>query len=707
MSTDLNRRTLLFTGGAIPLGVPDALAARDDARLAAYMALVGTGTGFDTLAEMLASTITYGSQSIEKSGVTATLTLAAGDVLFCKETGVGYRIGVSGATDAWATTSGGLTLYPMDGAQITSLGNFKTPVYATPTQDSSRLVLSALSDATVLSLNIPAGTWRFDNEINQAIDRSFSIHGAPNGGTKIVLNHLGHGINLSTSDTNQAAFDKTAVIENLTVTRPGASSASLREVNNLALGRFRNPILRNIDSSQHTGWGTAIYESYDPLFDNVKSHDALTSAGAGRLAGVGTDGMDAYHCTRPRFVNCSAWSVGDDGISIGSLNNSGTRLKTTDAFMSNCYAYDCAGAGHKLYGHVSGFTASDITANYCYNGGFMITDHGEDEDFVIEDILLNGGLFINCNDAPSAAIRLRFTGASSSFKLKNLVFNAIHTIGCRGVAFFNSASKTGDTVSNITFSNVVQESPSVVSGGGALAGISIASFSGHLNIINALLYDSLGEGVSLLAASYDNISRLVMRDVVVDGFNMLNPDTNKNGVQIPISNVPVDIDGLTVRNQNRNATTQPARSLNITSVTPDSQISGFVMDASSRNASISGSYRSTDPVSMSSIPTTGTFELGDYVRSTSASQRGWRCTSPGTFGTLSGVTYSGTSGQYQITVSSTSGLYVGQYLSGNWSGGYTRVSQIVDSTTVMTQGPLTADVSSATLNYKNPTLTVD
>lgn len=83
----------------------DALQSAQEASNAAYMALVGTGTGFDSVQQMLDSDIGYGANTLDDK----TVNVAAGDRWFTKQ-GFAYDVVAAGASVYDLTTAGGVKL---------------------------------------------------------------------------------------------------------------------------------------------------------------------------------------------------------------------------------------------------------------------------------------------------------------------------------------------------------------------------------------------------------------------------------------------------------------------------------------------------------------------------------------------------------------------------------------------------------------------
>ncbi|WP_226628436.1 hypothetical protein [Alloyangia pacifica] len=87
----------------------DAMQAVQDANSAALLALVGTGAGFDSVQQLLDSTINYGANSVSHNGETVTLNVAAGDRWSTKE-GYAYDVLPLGAMDYHLITEGDVLL---------------------------------------------------------------------------------------------------------------------------------------------------------------------------------------------------------------------------------------------------------------------------------------------------------------------------------------------------------------------------------------------------------------------------------------------------------------------------------------------------------------------------------------------------------------------------------------------------------------------
>lgn len=156
-ATTRNIAELLALPAPLP-NVPDALAqvlaatatgieAANSANSAALLASVGTGTGFDSVAQLLASSITYGVNSITHSGQTVSLTVAAGDRWTTKE-GFSYQVAASSATDHHVTTSpGGVKLYVLPRGGAWFMDAFGLPTNGT----DCRVMLQRAVDAAHLA----------------------------------------------------------------------------------------------------------------------------------------------------------------------------------------------------------------------------------------------------------------------------------------------------------------------------------------------------------------------------------------------------------------------------------------------------------------------------------------------------------------------------------------------------------------------------
>lgn len=99
------------------------------AATAAYMALVGTGAGFDTPDDLANSTVVYGTNTLTHSGETVTLTVAVGDIWAVK-TGAAYEVVAADATTYDVLTAGGVKLVRHE-----STGLVASEVAFTPTDD--------------------------------------------------------------------------------------------------------------------------------------------------------------------------------------------------------------------------------------------------------------------------------------------------------------------------------------------------------------------------------------------------------------------------------------------------------------------------------------------------------------------------------------------------------------------------------------------
>lgn len=107
----------------------------------------------------------------------------------------------------------------------------------------------------------------------------------------------------------------------------------------------------------------------------------------------------------------------------------------------------------------------------------------------------------------------------------------------------------------------------------------------------------------------------------------------------------------------------------------------------------------------SAAPTTGTWAVGDYIKTTTpvvGSAKGWYCTVAGTQGTLSGVTGSITTGTTALTVNTNAGLYVGAKITIAGVTGTKTITAIAD-TAVTIDSNADATVSAAAVAYSAAT----
>ena len=116
-----------------------------------------------------------------------------------------------------------------------------------------------------------------------------------------------------------------------------------------------------------------------------------------------------------------------------------------------------------------------------------------------------------------------------------------------------------------------------------------------------------------------------------------------------------------------------------------------------------GSYRMVD---RTSVPSTGTWVLGDIINNRSRSQGGiaeWNIIQSGTYGTLNGGSTTGsiTSGTTALTVNSATGLYKGAYI---LIAGVTGVRRVmaVSGTTITIDVAADATVTGAAVSYRAP-----
>lgn len=127
-------------------------------------------------------------------------------------------------------------------------------------------------------------------------------------------------------------------------------------------------------------------------------------------------------------------------------------------------------------------------------------------------------------------------------------------------------------------------------------------------------------------------------------------------------------------------------------------------DVSINNSATIDRRKGRQLCSGAAIPTSGTFDVGAwwYNSIPAASGTGyWACVTGGTFGTLSGVTGSITSGSPTLTVSSAASLLVGQYITIAGVSGTFKIKAI-SGTTVTLNANAGATVSGAAVAWSAP-----
>ncbi|WP_374290226.1 hypothetical protein [Paenirhodobacter enshiensis] len=198
----------LLADGYTPSTQPDALAQAiaaaenakgyaSDSAIAAYMALVGTGTGFDTVSDMLASTVAYGSNTITHNDLEVTLTVASGDIWTAQ--GFRYQVATAVATDYHLATEGGVLLYLLpDGRGDVSVEQMGADT--TGATDASALVQTALEYVATNGGSLVVTGKVLLSSLVEITETSypFSIDG-PGEGAFVVGNSTG-GIKITATD---------------------------------------------------------------------------------------------------------------------------------------------------------------------------------------------------------------------------------------------------------------------------------------------------------------------------------------------------------------------------------------------------------------------------------------------------------------------------------------------------------------------------
>ena len=598
--------------------------------------------------------------------------------------------------------------------------NARTP--ATARGDSSSTMLSLLSDSTVREINIPKGAWRFDSPINfQDVDRDITIRGARMNETLIEAYHTdGYILGLAAQDSAEHRHKYSVVAEDFSICRVGADSyTGETRPQNLRMERLRDPVMRRIDSYNGIGFALLMTRCHRPLIEHCLAHDSAIDE-------TGTDGIHFSRNLSPTAKFNKAWNLGDDPLSFGSYQvdaGSETEIVTTDVLAVGNTSWGGAigeeiarstASGIKLYGNVSGARIIGQTNYSCGAGGFYFADHNSPTDCVIEDVQVIGGQNFHCQGSGSehaGAIRWRFNDkdeVSATSIARRISFQNVEAYNCRTLFYANEApSSYGDHyLEDWSFDGCSHIDPENPNGGtSAEFGMTFRDMRGRLSLTGLTFKNSLLGAIRVQSGGdYEQLGRLVMHNITVDGFNTAGATGSGHGIWVQESNLPVDIRNVDVRGQTVANGTSASRRVLLTNVRPDSVVHN-VTGIGPNGDGITGSYDSLGtPRTATAVPTTGTWTVGTVVDSTASSgPAGWTCRLSGTFGTLGSVSATGTVGDYTLTVDSVDTLQVGEWVSAatGFSGGRNQIVKI-DGLTLHLHNPIAATMSAEALSYAAP-----
>lgn len=595
-------------------------------------------------------------------------------------------------------------------------------VAATARTDSSNLLTSLLSDSDVKEIVIPEGAWRFDNPVDiTTLDRDVTIRGAGIGRTAIeIYQTSGYGISIAAALADLYKYQVT--IEDMSVYRVGAGSyVGSTRPQTVRLEGLRDPVMNRVDTYGGIGFGLLMTRCLRPTIQHCLSHDSA-------IFNTGTDAIHFSRCRSPRALFNKAWNVGDDLLSFGSYNIGGaaSEVATTDVLAegNSCWggSIDGGGTGHssnsgvKLYGNVKGARIINQYSEECNAGGIYFADHNSIQDGLIEDVQVIGGQMVNCRGGggeSAGALRWRFNSkdnAGATSIARRITFSGVQAIGCRSFFYSNNFPTVyGDHyLEDWSFENCkhlyAQTAPDASS---TSFGIKLTGMYGRLNISDMEFADTHGQAVFLESTNgqWGNLERAYLHRIKVRGYNSQNtPSVAAHAIWVRASGLPVDIRDVDIQGQKVANGTSAASRLNVSNCRPDSVISGITGRGPGTN-SISGSYRTNDARTGTAVPSTGTWEVGDFVGNTASSgAAGWRCRLAGTFGTLGTVNATGTSGDFFMTVDALGTLQVGEFITAasGLSATGTRVVKI-EGLTVHLHTALSASISGVAVSYYAPT----
>lgn len=538
-----------------------------------------------------------------------------------------------------------------------------------------RSLRRACANPNIREVVIPSGIVELTGTASKTIDCYGDKHIISAGSTKITLSHNSPA--LVFFNRGDASIPATCKVEGFQLERSWAGGAPIFGGWTFCLHSWTIAGMW-IDCHERgaNSFGLTIHTTKTAFFDRCSA----TSHFGGVSGDNGTDGMHSISCESAVFSDCYVDGVGDDALSTGREVRSNTDSTERYPFVVSAHYIRCRtgvdikGAGIKVYGRVKDTYVTDCHGITGRAGGVSfdpgspaITDAGVNLYF--DNAYISNSTFRDCRGnavgrypAISTILHDGMT-ARNPIHMGSLIVSDCVFDGC-----FSCAS-VGCWSSSSVKDCVVKRQERRYGSGGA---------DEEVGIFSARLSTPDGSPVTVDISSIDVLDGLPRRAFITvsDGLVTGLPSC-VNIDNISYQNAALGVTNLLTINAPAwyNVTNVKLRNLTAAAFAwsgPSPVHPRSVIERPATDAKGPTGYTQSGPTPvywqgpqyvLTSAPSSGSHFAGTtyYASNRSTGQpTGWMCSTKGTFGSLSGVTASGSAGSPIIAVSDTSSLYRGQ-----------------------------------------------
>lgn len=589
-----------------------------------------------------------------------------------------------------------------------------------PDDDTAFSQAVALAKTTKLPILLGWKTYVFNtSKVFDAFD--LNIIGMGRGRSIIQLNHLTQGLRFGPEADSGSRYKIN--LEGFSIIRPSYNSYTGNAgPKNLYISNRDSIKVNDIEVQGNIGYGIQTDYSENVLIENCYVHDAF----GGYLAqNAGTDGIHLYRTKRATVRNCKTYNLGDDGFSTGSFL---TDYPCSDIVFENNVVEQCAG-GFKAYSLVNGVKYAKNTVRTVLQGAFYITNDANaiDGAYVLNVQIKNNQIFdswdsANLTNIEGGVLRIRMWPDRNTTNAKATI-NNVYLEGnhCEGSAVLVSHVVTDQykRLGNLYIRNNNFKNPKMVNASARQA-VRIIQCDYELTIENNDFSD-LHSGAIYIDPTYGSGSSAYtspgsvepVRNIVNNRVRNYNKGITAAGSlshsrAISILevgyNVVLNMHGNTIQGCTISDNVTPSQSILVNgNVSPLSFIEANTSDLSQSIAGASGAYKGIIKYILNA-PSVGTHYKNSNLQTqdpTAATLNEYICYQSGTYGTLTGVTATGSSGARTIAVNDASQLYVGCIITIVGVTGRFMVTKITNNTIIL-NGTIDAAVSNADVAFSAP-----
>ncbi|HFE3764080.1 TPA: hypothetical protein ACF3LH_005304, partial [Klebsiella pneumoniae] len=532
-----------------------------------------------------------------------------------------------------------------------------------------------------------------------------NFEGAGIGRTVFVYDHLNAGITFG-SETNSTTkypgrFGKCSCVRPNYLNGPSSSGPK-----SFSFGNFSPLVIEELGEANAIGYGifcvfcigVTLTKSY--ARDHLGSYDVPKS---------GSDGIHFYKCQNVWATYNTVDNVGDDALSSGSFDP-----------LFPCYninfLYNRINRVHgacKLYGYVDGATVEGNCYRTGHEGGVYLTnDNNSPVDSFVRNVNIVNNQFygisgFSLTNVVAGGVLARFwTTNGNSAVIENItirgnLFSAcgagIAAVHCDDVKRFRNL---------VIEDNIFEKAP--LSLGGSRPYLLLQQVDEVAMVCRNTFRDAHSGAIRIdhiyggYTASWVN-AKLVIRDNIINNYGLA-PSLGlmPNGILIRPSSydLTVIMTGNIVMGQRVSDTLASTQGILVNTINPQSFIEANQSDNNIAIAAGSGAYKGTSKT-IGAAPSVGTHYAGSQLTDVNGSTR-YTCRLAGTFGTLTGITGSTTSGSKTVTLNDAGSVYVGSIITIAGVSGSKRVLS-KSGNVIVIDTAAGATVTDAAVSFYTPT----